>query len=110
MIISTTFQNKARVSDGLLLGLPQLIKVQIRGNVEFVQHADHLLTTITLPGMNKTQRTEGVMTPIKHTSENGIIKKTKQNKYESHLDKASSLSTCRAMRVMLIDITLNGKF
>lgn len=80
MIISTTFQNKARVSDGLLLGLPQLIKVQIRGNVEFVQHADHLLTTITLPGMNKTQRTEGVVTPIKHTSENGIIKKTKQNK------------------------------
>lgn len=28
----------------------------------------------------------------------------------THLDKASSLSTCRAMRVMLIDITLNGKF
>lgn len=109
MIISTTFQNKARVSDGLLLGLPQLIKVQIRGNVEFVQHADHLLTTITLPGMNKTQRTEGIVTPIKHTSESGIIKKNK-NKYESHLDKASSLSTCRAMRVMLIDITLNGKF
>lgn len=79
MIISTTFQNKARVSDGLLLGLPQLIKVQIRGNVEFVQHADHLLTTITLPGMNKTQRTEGVVTPIKHTSENGIIKKNKTN-------------------------------
>lgn len=79
MIISTTFQNKARVSDGLLLGLPQLIKVQIRSNVEFVQHADHLLTTITLPGMNKTQRTEGVVTPIKHTSENGIIKKTKKN-------------------------------
>lgn len=50
---SSTFQNKARVNDGLLLGLPQLIQVQIRGDVELIQHTNHLLTTIALPDTDK---------------------------------------------------------
>lgn len=44
-----TFEDKARVCDGLLLRLPDMSEVEESGSIEAVHHRDHLLLPITLP-------------------------------------------------------------
>ena len=63
VVVACTFKHVAGVRDGLLLGLPQLEQVQIRGHVELVQHPHHLLPPVTLPERDH-RRSRGVVVVV----------------------------------------------